>query len=278
MTKQPLTPAQIQQYHEDGFLVIRSFLNAEEVEKLYNVAIDDSTISKHAINVNDSSGKRSKLSLWYKSGNDVFGLLTRSKQLVDSVDKLLDGNAAVCHFHSKLMQKEPRVGGAWEWHQDYGYWYKNEFLLPEQMMSVMVAVTDANKANGCLQVIKGSHKMGRVEHGFSGEQVGASQRYVDLSLKTMEHVFVELKAGDVLFFHSNILHRSEANLSDSPRWSMISCYNRSTNIGYSESSSNSSSIEPIDVVPNEALLEWETAGLAEDGADFLRKEADVALK
>ena len=28
------------------------------------------------------------------------------------------------------MQKEPKVGGAWEWHQDYGYWYKNEFLFP----------------------------------------------------------------------------------------------------------------------------------------------------
>jgi hypothetical protein len=32
------------------------------------------------------------------------------------------------------MQKEPRVGGAWEWHQDYGYWYKNGFLYPEDMI------------------------------------------------------------------------------------------------------------------------------------------------
>ena len=27
----------------------------------------------------------------------------------------------VCHYHFKLMKKEPKVGGAWEWHQDYGY-------------------------------------------------------------------------------------------------------------------------------------------------------------
>lgn len=283
MTSQPLTTEQIRQYNQDGYLIVKGFLSAEEVEKLYQVAIDDSAVSKNAINVNDSTGKRSKLSLWYKPGDDIYGLLTRSQQLVDSVDKLLDANAdgtgtAVCHFHSKLMQKEPRVGGAWEWHQDYGYWYKNEFLLPDQMMSVMVAITDANQENGCLQVIKGSHKMGRVEHGFAGEQVGASQRYVDLSLKTMDLVYVELKAGDVLFFHSNILHRSEANLSDKPRWSMISCYNRQSNIGYNDSASSMSSITPIDVVPNEALLTWETAGLAEDGADFLAKEADVALK
>lgn len=283
MTNQSLSPAQIEQYNQDGYLIIKGFLSDEEVENLYHVAIDDSAVSKNAINVNDSSGKRSKLSLWYKPGNDIYGLLTRSEQLVDSVDKLLDTNVdgsgtAVCHFHSKLMQKEPRVGGAWEWHQDYGYWYKNEFLLPDQMMSVMVAITDANEENGCLQVIKGSHKMGRVEHGFAGEQVGASQRYVDLALKTMERVFVELKAGDVLFFHSNILHRSEANLSDRPRWSMISCYNRQSNIGYNDSASSSSSITPIEVVPNDALLTWEAAGLAENGADFLAKEADVALK
>ena len=278
MVKQSLTPDQIKEYNQDGYLILRGFLNQKEVSKLYQIAIDDKAMSKNAINVNDSTGKRSKLSLWYKPGDDVYGLLTRSESLVNSVDKLLDGDAAVCHFHSKLMQKEPKVGGAWEWHQDYGYWYKNEFLLPDQMMSVMVAITDANKENGCLQVIKGSHKMDRVEHGFAGEQVGASQRYVDLALQTMDLVFVEIKAGDILFFHSNLLHRSEANLSDQARWSMISCYNRASNIGYNESTSDSASITPIDIVPDEALLTWKTTRLVEEGAGFLAKEADMALK
>ncbi|TLV03381.1 phytanoyl-CoA dioxygenase family protein [Dyadobacter luticola] len=283
MAKQALTPEQIAQYHRDGYFIAKGFYDQEEISRLYQIAIEDAAVSKHAINVNDSSGKRSKLSLWYKPGDDVYGLLTRGETLVNAVDQLLDRAEdddahSVCHYHSKLMQKEPRVGGAWEWHQDYGYWYKNEFLYPDQMMSVMVAITDANQENGCLQVIKGSHKIGRVEHGFSGEQVGASQRYVDLALKTMEHVFVELEAGDILYFHSNILHRSEANLSDRPRWSMISCYNRSTNIGYNESSSASASITPIEVVPDDALLTWKTAGLAEENADFLAKEADVSLK
>jgi ectoine hydroxylase-related dioxygenase (phytanoyl-CoA dioxygenase family) len=278
MAKQPLTSPQIAEYHRNGYLILKGFFNKEEANKLYEVAIADVAVSKNAINVNDSSGKSSRLSLWYKPGNDVYGLLTRGESLVKAVDDLLDGDADVCHFHSKLMQKEPKVGGAWEWHQDYGYWYKNEYLLPDQMMSVMVAVTEANKENGCLQVIKGSHKMGRVEHGFSGEQVGASQRYVDLALKTMELVYVELEAGDALFFHSNLFHRSEANLSDRPRWSLISCYNRASNIGYNDSSSSSSSITPIDKVPDEALLNREAAGLAEDGADFLSKEADIALK
>jgi phytanoyl-CoA hydroxylase len=120
MISQALTSEQIQQYQQDGYLIVRGFLNPAEVEKLHQIALADSAVSKNAINVNDSTGKRSKLSLWYKPGDDVYGLLTRSRQLVESVDKLLDNpDAPVCHFHSKLMQKEPRVGGAWEWHQDY---------------------------------------------------------------------------------------------------------------------------------------------------------------
>jgi phytanoyl-CoA hydroxylase len=270
-----LTPQQIANYEKDGYVIVKNFLSAKEAEKLYNVAVGDDTMSSHAYDVNDRSGKKSKLTLWYTPGSDVYGLLTRSRRMVGSVDQLMEGEGAVCHFHSKLMQKEPRVGGAWEWHQDYGYWYKNEFLLPGQMMSVMIAITEANKENGCLQVIRGTHKMGRIEHGFAGEQVGASQHYVDLALKTMELVYVELQPGDALFFHSNLLHRSEANLSDRSRWSMISCYNRSSNPPYNEPSS--SSTIPLETVPDEALLQWKTEGSA-GAANFLEKEKDEALK
>ncbi|MFN2458966.1 MAG: phytanoyl-CoA dioxygenase family protein [Chitinophagaceae bacterium] len=270
-----LNQQQVADYDKDGYLIVKNFLTNAEVEKLYRIAIEDETMRKHSFDLNDQTGKKTKLALWYTPGNDAYGLLTRSRRIIDSVSQLLEGDAPICHFHSKLMQKEPRVGGAWEWHQDYGYWYKNEFLFPEQMMSLMIAITEANKENGCLQVIKGSHKMGRIEHGFSGEQVGASQHYVDLALKTMELKYVELKAGNALFFHSNILHRSEANLSDNSRWSLICVYNRSSNVPYNEPSN--SSIIPIEVVPDEALLKWETGGLKET-AHFLEKEKDEALK
>ncbi|CAN5599534.1 phytanoyl-CoA dioxygenase family protein [soil metagenome] len=270
-----LTTLQIADYHKDGYLLVRNFLREAEVNKLYGIATGDDTLQKHAFDLNDQSGKKTKLTLWYTPGNDAYGLLTKSRRMVESVDKLLDGDSAVCHFHSKLMQKEPKVGGAWEWHQDYGYWYKNEFLFPGEMMSVMVAITAANKSNGCLQVIKGSHKMGRIEHGFAGEQVGASQHYVDLILKTNELIYVELMPGDALFFHSNLLHRSEANLSDTARWSLISVYNRSENIPYNEPSK--SSTVALQMVPDEALLEWETTAI-ENTANFLEKAKDEALK
>ena len=270
-----LTAEQVSNYNRDGYVIIRNFLQTEEVNKLLTIAVEDDTMQKHSFDLNDQTGRKTKLALWYTPGNDAYGLLTKSNRMIGSVDKLMDGDGVVCHFHSKLMQKEPRVGGAWEWHQDYGYWYKNEFLFPDQMMSVMVAITAANQENGCLQVIKGSHKMGRIEHGFAGEQVGTSQHYVDLALQTMELIYVELMAGDALFFHSNLLHRSAANLSDNSRWSLISCYNRSTNKPYNEPSA--SSTIPLEAVPDEALLTWETKGLG-DAANFLEKEKDQALK
>jgi ectoine hydroxylase-related dioxygenase (phytanoyl-CoA dioxygenase family) len=147
-------------------------------------------------------------------------------------------------------------------------------MFPDELMSVMIALTPANKENGCLQVIEGSHKMGRVNHGFAGEQVGADMVMVNNALKTMPLIYVALRPGDALFFHSNILHRSEANLSDAPRWSVISCYSLQSNLAYNETSTSWHT--PVQVVPDEAILHWEAASLSE--ADFLKKENDPALK
>lgn len=268
------SPEQQAQYHRDGYIIVKGLVSQPETDLLYKTALEDDAMRKNALDLNDQAGKKTKLSLWFTPGNDVFGYLTRSQKLVGRVGQLLDSDAPVCHFHSKLMQKEPRVGGAWEWHQDYGYWYKNQFMFPDQLVSVMVALTAANKENGCLQVIKGSHKLGRVNHGFAGEQVGADMVMVNNALKTMELVYVELGPGDALFFHSNILHRSEANLSDHPRWSVISCYSSQSNLAYNETSTSWK--EPVQIVPDEAIQQWKAASLSE--ADFLKKENDPALK
>jgi ectoine hydroxylase-related dioxygenase (phytanoyl-CoA dioxygenase family) len=274
MLTEKLSPGEIKRYHDQGYLILKGFCSPQVVDKLYQTALDDDAMRNNALDLNDQTGKKTRLSLWFTPGNDVFGYLTRSERMINAVKTLLPGDAPVCHFHSKLMQKEPRVGGAWEWHQDYGYWYKNQFMFPNELISVMIALTEANKQNGCLQVIKGSHKLGRVNHGFAGEQVGADMTMVNNALKTMELVYVELQPGDALIFHSNLLHRSEANLSDRPRWSIISCYNLQSNPAYNETSSAYKI--PVDVVPDDAILTWEAGSLSD--ADFLKKENDPALK
>ncbi|WP_276503891.1 phytanoyl-CoA dioxygenase family protein [Terrimonas pollutisoli] len=270
-----ISDQEVRAFHKDGYVIVPDFFSKEEIDKLYSIAVEDTVINQHAVDLNDQSGKKTKLTLWFKPGDDVYSLLLRSNRMVNSVAKLLDSDSPVCHFHTKLMQKQPKVGGAWEWHQDYGYWYKNQFLFPDQLVSVMIALTEANKANGCLQVIKGSHKLGRVNHGFAGEQVGADMTMVNHALKTMDHVYVEIQPGDALFFHSNLLHRSEANTSDKPRWSIISCYNSLSNPAYNDDSTSWK--EPVNIVADSALMEAAAKGASEAG-DFLQKEKDPALK
>lgn len=145
-----LTAQQKAQYDKDGYLIVKNFLNHEEVDLLYSLATGDNIFRSNAFDLNDQTGKRTKLTPWFTPGDDTFGLLTRSEKIVNAIKVLADDDdAEICHFHSKLMQKEPKVGGAWEWHQDYGYWYKNGFLFPDAMISVMLALTKANKENGC---------------------------------------------------------------------------------------------------------------------------------
>ena len=270
-----LNDQQLEDYKTNGYVIVKGLFSADEITRLYKVALDDISQNKSSADLSDLSGKKTRLSLWFNPGDDIYGLLTRSKRMVYSVAQLLDSTQPVCHFHSKLMQKEPKVGGAWEWHQDYGYWYKNQFMFPEKLISVMIAVTKANEENGCLQVIRGSHKLGRVNHGFSGEQVGADSVFVENALKTMELVYVELEAGDALYFHPNLLHRSAANLSDQARWSLISCYNSLDNIAYNEQSTSYKT--PISIVPDTALLQNDAHGFDERN-NIYAKENDPALK
>ena len=131
--------------------------------------------------------------------------------------------------------KDARVGGAWAWHQDYGYWYQNGVLFP-LLTSAFIAVDPATRENGCLQVIEGSHQLGRIDHVLTGDQAGADLERVDeVARSASTLVYVEMEPGDVLFFHCNLLHRSDQNRSDNPRWSMICCYNAARNDPYKES-------------------------------------------
>ena len=117
----------------------------------------------------DQDGNVSRIALCNSLDEDVYSAIARSERMVTRMEQLLGGE--VYHYHSKMNMKEPRIGGAWTWHQDYGYWYQNGCLFPH-MASVMIAVDPATRENGCLQVIRDSHKFGRVEHGAIGSDAG----------------------------------------------------------------------------------------------------------
>jgi hypothetical protein len=227
-----ITSKKKEQFNEDGFVIIRNLFSNEEIKKLSKKAHNDLQLDKASRSVDDGKGNAVRLSLWNHPGDGIYGMFARCKKMVESVEKLLGGE--VYHYHSKMVLKDARVGGAWAWHQDYGYWYQNGLLFPD-LCSVMIAVDKATKVNGCLQVIRGSHKMGRVNHVLSGDQAGADMERVNEVLKVREKVYCEMEPGDALFFHSNLLHASDQNKSEYSRWSMICCYNKAANNPYKES-------------------------------------------
>ncbi|MDA0839450.1 MAG: phytanoyl-CoA dioxygenase family protein [Planctomycetota bacterium] len=217
-----LSEEQISQFNQDGYLMVESLFDEEETDLLLRFAKADMTKIDRVHAAKDTEGRESKLWLTSDAKEDLYNAFVRCPRLAGTIERLM--NDEVYLYHYKMMVKEPRVGGAWEWHQDYGYWYNNGCLFPD-MASVMIAVDRAYKGNGCLQVIRGSHRLGRIEHGTFGTQVGAKPERVNLALKHLDLVYCEMKPGTALFFHANLLHRSDANTSDDPRWSLICCYN-----------------------------------------------------
>jgi hypothetical protein len=228
----PLTTDQLHAYREDGFVVVPKLFDAEEIDLLRRSAVEDRELDKRSFGRGDGEGGTVRLSLWNHPGDNIYGMFARCNRMVDAAEQILDDE--VYHYHSKMILKDAKVGGAWAWHQDYGYWYQNGVLFPD-LVSVFIAVDPSTKENGCLQVIKGSHKMGRVNHQLTGDQAGADPQRVQEALKRLELVYVEMQPGDAVFFHSNILHRSDQNKSDHSRWSLICCYNAKHNDPYKES-------------------------------------------
>jgi hypothetical protein len=96
--------------------------------------------------------------------------------------------------------------------------------------------------------------MGRIDHGRVGEQTVADMERVEEALRRMELVYVEAEPGDALFFHSNLLHRSDQNRSPRSRWSLICCYNAARNDPYKES--RHPRYEPLVKVTDAAIKEW----------------------
>jgi hypothetical protein len=227
-----LTDTLCDRFHDDGFLLAPALFDAEEINLLSRTARTDPRLQDESVSRRDGAGGTIKLTVENTLGDDIYAAFVRCRRIVDTMERLLGDE--VYHYHHKMIQKDPRTGGAWEWHQDYGYWYETGCLFPD-LASCLIAVDRATRENGCVQVLRGSHRMGRINHGPIGDQTGADPERVAVALQRLERVWVEMDPGDALFFHCNTLHRSDQNRSDQPRWAFICCYNTRHNDPFKES-------------------------------------------
>lgn len=215
-------------FDEHGYIMVRNFLDSEELLRIKQVLDENDHITKHGYTITDREGRECQLALWSHPGSDVTGMVSRCEKMVDTCEKLLDGE--VYHYHTKLMMKNAETGGCHLWHQDYGYWYKNGCLYPD-LLTVFIAIDRCSKENGCLEILRGSHKCGRIEHLMVAGQTGADMdRVTDIQNSgNCPQEVVEMEPGDALFFHCNLLHTSGPNNSPHRRWAFLTAYNKAAN-------------------------------------------------
>lgn len=269
-----LTKEQLTAYKKDGYLLLKDFFGQEEIRKLKDAALADRELDKRSYGRADGEGGTVRLSIWNHPGENIYGMFARSERIVNIAETLLEGE--VYHYHSKMILKDAKVGGAWTWHQDYGYWY-NFGLLEPLLTSVTIAVDKATIENGCLQVLKGSHTMGRVNHALTGEQAGADMERVNIAKERFPLVHCEMEPGDAMFFDCNILHRSDQNRSEHSRWSLICCYNAARNSPYKES--QHASYTPLVKVGADAIKNVALIGFDENPeSDWVNPESDETIE
>ncbi|MEQ9349669.1 MAG: phytanoyl-CoA dioxygenase family protein, partial [Alphaproteobacteria bacterium] len=204
-----LSADQMATWRADGFLRIPALFSQAEIDIFHRFITTETEFRDGRVGVINAAGKPAELFGWSGHSEDLLGTMTRIRRVVDMTTDLLGGED-IYHWHSKISFKEPHSEGAWDWHQDYGSWYREGCLRPE-MLTCMIAIDATDRDNGCVNLVRGSHLMGRVDHVPIGQSVGTDPEFVEKALGDMELVECDLAPGDAVFFHGNTLHASGAN-------------------------------------------------------------------
>jgi len=151
----------------------------------------------------------------------VFDRLIADPRLVEPICGLV-GAERVALWTDKLNFKRPREGSGFRWHQDSPYWAHVSRHL-DRLPNVMLALDDADQENGCLRVVRGSHRQGLLP-GRQGEGVLGPLFTDPQAFDEREQVAAAMPAGSLLFFGPHTVHGSEPNRSDRARRACVITY------------------------------------------------------
>ncbi len=223
-------------FARDGFVVIKGLLKPAEASLLKRAieSCDPMQKLKTQAQARWTTGQRAAFEtifVWNDvTGEDIFCKATRRDGLFNRLNTFFDDEVYL--YHNKVALKYPGVEG-FRFHQDYFYWYDMGNIYPD-MATAQIALDACTKENGCLQVIPGSHKLGRLNHTSLAESSdsGVDQERLQEILKRFPIVEVELGVGDAILFHANLLHGSADNNSREARLTLLGCYNTKHNNPY----------------------------------------------
>jgi polysaccharide pyruvyl transferase WcaK-like protein len=126
-------------------------------------------------------------------------------------------HAAVSLFRVMMMNKPAGQGTYLPWHQDAGDVWK---LDRDPLVTLWIALDPSTRANGCVQVIPGTHRLGLLSRNGSNIGAADTERYCREDMIE----YLELEAGEGLLLHNWLLHRSDVNRTGTPRRALSACY------------------------------------------------------
>lgn len=229
-----ITEQDVDHFRENGFLAVPDVVSPDELAELQadivqiaRGAYDTPAITPLDASVSDDEALRKILCVHQPHfASSLIKRYTEHPGVVDILSQIVGAHLREFWDHSvKCMQsmffvKPPGKPGQ-AWHQD-------EIYIPTRDRSLCgawIAVDDATIDNGCLWVLPGSHKAGKLYPQRDHNQPG----YFDFAAEShgfddTNEIPVEVKAGSVVFFNGYLLHRSKPNKSQGYRRVLVNHY------------------------------------------------------
>lgn len=207
-----LTSAQIEAFNTKGHIEPLPILNEEETLEQRNY-FDDLLARELAAGRDSYSISSAHLKL-----GPIHDLMNDPRIVAIAQDLL--GEDVIgwgAHFFCKLPHDGKRV----DWHQDASYWP----LTPSKAITFWLAIDDADKENGCMEFISGSHHHGHMTYRPSDDH---AQNVLNQTIEAPEQygsMFVNpVKAGHASVHSDLLLHGSDPNASDRRRCALTLRY------------------------------------------------------
>jgi phytanoyl-CoA hydroxylase len=234
-----LSTAQRTDFQHHGFLVLKNFVPPEFCSQV--LALAQQHVAEQIAPIEyeaDTGYPGAPASRTVEGGQTTRRLLqayARSALLADFaagprlsgvIGSLLGPGALLSQAHHNcIMTKQARYSSSTGWHRDSRYW---RFARAE-LVSSWLALGSEQVENGCLWVIPGSHQMPLSAEQFDAAQFFRTDWPANQALLAKAHP-VPLQAGDVLLFHSNLLHSAGANQTGQTKYSLVLTYRAPDNL------------------------------------------------
>ena len=171
-----LTPAQVEQYRELGYLVVPDVLGREllaEVRRRVDAIVADAakvTAHTDVYDLEDTHSREAPRVRRIKTPHKhfpFFNELTRSTRITSILAQLIGPDIRL--HGSKLNMKSAGYGAPVEWHQDWAFYPHTN----DDVLATGIYLDDCDSANGPMCVIAGTHTGPVYDHHANGYFCGA---------------------------------------------------------------------------------------------------------